>query len=351
MNGARVMVNLDAYTHNLGLVRSRVAPADVMAVVKADGYGHGLRQIAGAAVAAGIRWIGCLDIATGLELREQELPQDVRLFAWLLAPDEDYAEAISAGIDLGVSTKQQLLQIADAVTTVPARVHLKIDTGLHRNGASAAEWPDLVSTALVLSQQITLIGVWTHISEASDSEDSASIALFRQAISVATDLGARFVVRHLAASAASNARQDARFDLVRVGAFAYGISPGGGVTSSSLGLHPVMTLTAPITSVDEGRATIGLGYGHGLPSGAIGVLEVAIGSVRCSISEMTLDSLTVEIPTIGVHAAVVEVGQIATLFGPGLNGEATLQEWADALGTIGEEIVTRLSPDLPRVFV
>lgn len=356
MTGAQVVVDLDAYTRNLALVRGRVAPADVMAVVKADAYGHGLLPVADAAVAAGMRWIGCLDIATGLQLRRHSVPRDVRIFAWLFAPEEDYAAAIAAGIDLGVSTVLQLQQIAEAVTTVPARVHLKIDTGLHRNGADATQWPGLVSTALALSGQINLIAAWTHISEASDSEDSASIARFDAAIAVASALGAKFSVRHLAASAASNARADARFDLVRIGAFGYGISPGGGITPDSLGLHPVMSLTAPVLSVRGRRATIGLGYGHGIPSGVAGVLAVTIGGVRCSISEIALDTLTVEIPdSVGESGEAnpdgVREGQIATLFGPGRHGEATLQEWADALGTIGEEIVTRLSPDLPRVYV
>jgi alanine racemase len=345
VSGAEATIDLAAYRRNLDRIRTRVAPAGLMAIVKADAYGHGLLPIARVAVDAGVGWIGSLDIATGLRLREAGIHDDVAIFAWLLGPAEDYARAIEAGIDLGVSTVDQLDRIAAVGSAGRARVHLKIDTGLHRNGADAAQWPPLVRRALELDERVELVGVWTHIAEASDAEDSDAIEQFHAAIAVAQGLGAAFSVRHLAASAASFARADARFDLVRVGAFSYGISPGGGVTAASLGLEQVLTLAAPVMAVNDGLAIVATGFGDGVPGSAAGAMEVAIAGTRYPIVSVDVDSLEV-----AVGVAPVQPGDAAVLVGPGARGEPTLQEWGDALGTIGEEIVTRLSPRIPRRY-
>lgn len=339
-----ITVDLEAYRANLLALDDRVAPAALMAVVKADGYGHGLLPIARAAVDAGIGWIGALDVPSALELRTAGIPG--RIFAWLLAPDENYGSAIEASIDLGVSTVAQLDQIARAASGERARVHLKIDTGLHRNGATAEEWPSLVEHACELSASIDLVGAWTHISEASEEEDSRAITRFQEAISVASSLGANMDVRHLAASAAAYSRPDARFDLVRIGAFSYGISPGGGITPAELGIVPVMTLSAAVISSDEDTATVGIGYSDGVPSRASGAVSVAIAGVRYAVVDVQVDRMLVRVPP-----GAVAAGERCILFGPGTRGEATLQEWGDALGTIGEELVTKLRRDIPRTYL
>lgn len=345
MNKTTATIDLSAYRRNLARLAERVAPAALMAVVKADAYGHGLVPVARAAVEAGVVWIGALDIETGLELRENGIPREVAVFTWLLGPQEDYAAAIDAELDFGVSTIGQLEAIAEAGGSLRARVHLKIDTGLHRNGASIEEWPALVARALELSHAIDLVGAWTHIAEASDDDDTVAIERFSSAVAMAEGLGASLSVRHLAASAAAFARIDARFDLVRIGAFSYGISPGGGITPSSLWLEPVMTLTAPVIAVRDGLATIGIGFGDGIPSAAAGLLQLSIGGVLHEIVSVQLDRLSVD-----TGEALVKPGDTAVLFGSGADGEPTLQEWADELGTIGEEIVTRLSPRIRRRF-
>jgi alanine racemase len=350
MIGPEATIDLGAYRRNIDRLRSRVAPAHLMAVVKADAYGHGLLPIARAAVAAGVRWIGTLDVATALELRAGDvgggIRDDIAIFAWMLGPTEDYAGAVTGGVDLGVSTVEQLDQIADAAVAARARIHLKIDTGLHRNGASAGDWPSLVSRAVRLQDRLELVGAWTHIAEASEQDDSEAISRFREAVAVAEGLGAGFTVRHLSASAAAYARTDARFDLVRIGAFSYGIAPGGGVTPASLGLEPVMTLRAPVVAVHSGIAELAIGFGDGIPSSAAGVMTVGIGGNRYPINGIGLERLT-----IGVGDAPIRSGDEAALFGAGRLGEATLQEWGDALGTIGEEIVTRISHRIPRSYL
>ncbi|MBC7763912.1 MAG: alanine racemase [Candidatus Saccharibacteria bacterium] len=338
-------IDLSAYRRNLAQLAARVAPCALMAVVKADAYGHGLVPVARAAVAAGVEWIGTIDVETGLELRRNGIPRDVAVLTWQLAPNEDYAAAIEAELDFGVSTIGQLEEIAAVGASRRARLHLKIDTGLHRNGASVEEWPALVARALALSRSMEIVGVWTHIAEASESEDSAAIDRFSDALAVAEELGASPTVRHLGASAAAFTRADARFDLVRIGAFSYGISPGDGVSPSSLGLEPVMTLTAPVIAVNLGTATIAIGYGDGIPSAAAGRLRLVIDGRPYTIVSVQLDRLTIDIGD-----ATVRPGDTAALFGTGAQGEPTLQDWADALGTIGEEIVTRLSPRIRRRF-
>jgi alanine racemase len=354
MSGAaEILVDLDAYSRNLAVLRTRVEPARIMAVVKGDGYGHGLLPIAQRAVRDGIALIGALDVPTALRLRAAGVPDEVTVFAWLLAPDEDFRAAIEAGVDLGLSSLRELDRIEAAAASAPASIHLKIDTGLHRNGASPEEWPALVRRALELERRgtVRLAGIWTHLSEASDEVDSLSIDRFVRADDEAGRLGARPHLRHLAASAASFFRQDARFDLVRIGAFGYGISPGSGVTAAELGLTPVMTVTAPVFAVAEGIARVAIGFADGLSSAIVDRVSVAIGGVRHPVIGIGVDSLDVRVENASAAVGEMAVGDTAVLFGDGSSGEQTLQEWADATGTIGEEIVTRLSDGIPRRYL
>lgn len=340
------IVDLDAYRRNLSTVAGAIAPAGLMVVLKADAYGHGLVPIARTAVAHGVAWLGALDTATAMELRRSGIGEEVSVFAWLLAPEEDYRAVIDAGIDLGISTIGQLDQIADAAAGRAARLHLKIDTGLHRNGATEEEWPGLVRRALELERLgvAEVYAAWTHLAEASDEEDSASIARFDAAVSVAESLGARFSLRHLAASAAGLAREDSRFDLVRIGAFGYGISPGGGVAPGQLGLVPVMTLSSTTAAGPNGTVVVPLGYGDGISSLAAGRVELAVDGVLHGIASVEADRMTLSGSGAPLDAEVV-------LFGTGGQGEWTLQEWADRTGTIGEEIVTRLGSGVPRRYI
>ncbi|MDQ1553193.1 MAG: alanine racemase [Microbacteriaceae bacterium] len=342
--GTEIVVDLDAYRANLATLETAVAPAGLMAVVKADAYGHGLIPMARAAVESGITWIGALDLGTGLELRSAGIGREISIFAWLLGPDEDYRTAINAGIDLGVSTIHQLNQVADAGARTRARLHLKIDTGLHRNGASEQEWPTLVRRALELEREgiAEVYAAWTHIAEASDDEDSEAISRFDGAVATAEALGARFSLRHLAASAAGLLRSDSRFDLVRMGAFTFGISPGGGIAPDELGLVPVMTLSSHAVEGPDGSIVLPIGFGDGLSSVVAGRVGVATANGRRPIESVGLDFVQVD---------GLAVGDRVVFFGNGAAGEPTLQEWADSTGTIGEEIVTRLGKHLYRSYL
>lgn len=347
-----VTVDLGALERNIHRVVARIAPSTLMAVVKADAYGHGALEVARAAVGRGVTWLGVLDAETGVALRGSGIGPEIRMFAWLFSPDEDYARLVEADIDLGISHLHQLERIARSGASRTARLHLKIDTGLHRNGSTESEWPGLVTRALELQASgiVDLYGAWTHIAEASDDEDTLAIERFEAALDVARSRGADIRVRHLAASAAGFARSDARFDLVRTGAFLYGIAPGGGVGPADIGIEPVMTLYTRVCSIerrDSGVvATVSAGWLDGVPPRAAGRVEVAIGGVLYPVASVS--STTFECDLRGSTAGV---GDVVTLFGSGAAGEQSLQQWADALGTIGEEIVTRIPQRAPRRYV
>lgn len=345
------LIDLGALERNIRRVVDQIAPATLMAVVKADAYGHGAPQVARAAVAQGVTWLGVLDAETGQRLRESGIGPDIRMFAWLFSPDEHFRRLIDADIDLGISQLYQLELIAASGATQVARVHLKIDTGLHRNGSTPELWPVFIARALELQAAglVQVCGAWTHIGEASDAEDTLAIARFDAALEVAASLGADIRVRHLAASAAGFSRDDARFDLVRTGAFLYGIAPGDGVGPADIGIEPVMTLQARVSHVDsEGlrtRVWIAAGWLDGIPAHAAGLVQVAIGGVRHPI--VTVSASVLECEVVGV---AVRSGDVATLFGPGTFGEQNLAEWADALGTIGEEIVVGIPARVRRRY-
>jgi alanine racemase len=345
---ARVTIDLAAYERNLTLLRERVAPAEMMAIVKSNAYGHGLVPVAKAAVRAGITSLGALDIVTALELREAGFGLETMLFAWLIAPGDDIDAAVAGDIDLGISSLRELESVAAASSTAGrrARAHLKIDTGLHRNGVTAEDWPAVLTRALELVGSVEIVGIWTHIAEASEREDSDAIERFERAVAHARAVGVVPRLLHVAASAAAFSRADARFDVVRIGAFGYGISPGGGITAAELGLNPVMTLSSPVVSATDGTGVIALGAGDGISSHAAGRVSVELGGRRHRVVEIGLEQMRIDDPD-----GVLRVGDEALLFGSGANGGPTLQEWADATDTIGEEIVTRLGDHLPRHYL
>lgn len=337
-------IDLGAYRANLRTVQAAVHPASVMAVVKNDAYGHGLERIVPTALEEGVGVIGVLDPAVGVDLRRSGRARDARIFAWLFGPEEDYAAAVEQRVELGVSSEVQLARIIATAAGRPALVHAKIDTGLGRAGARPEEWAALVAAIEQAADAglVEFVGVWTHIAEASDDEDSASIAAFERAVSSVSDRRRGGLVRHLAASAASFVRDDSRFDLVRVGAFGYGISPGDGVPPSSLGLVPVLSLRSRVVAVEDGRAILPIGSADGLPETGEGISATVHGRRR---------PLSIGLAESSVPADALALGDVVTLIGREQRDEPTLQEWADAAGTIGEEIVVRLSPRIERRFL
>jgi alanine racemase len=364
-------VDLDAVRSNVASLREHAGDAAVMAVVKADGYGHGMVPCARAALEAGAGWLGVAFVEEALALRAAGI--DVPVLAWLVTPDEDLAPAVRAGIDVSVSANWGLDAVAAAGTETGtvARVHLKADTGLGRAGATSADWPALVETAAKLEADgvIEVVGVWSHLAYA-DAPGHPTIArqqaAFAEAVDVASRAGLRPAVRHLANSAATLALPDTHFDLVRPGVAVYGLSPGPDVGGpADLGLRPAMTLRARVALVKEVDAEQGVSYGHrytttdatrlalvplgyadGVPRNATNVGPVQIGGRRFTVSgTVCMDQFVVDVGDLSVDA-----GDEVVLFGDGRRGEPTADEWAAVTGTINYEIVTRVGARVPRIY-
>ncbi|MGZ4686000.1 alanine racemase [Oryzihumus sp.] len=345
---ARATVDLDAIAGNVRTLREHAGDAGVMAVVKADGYGHGLLPSARAALAGGASWLGVAQLPEAMALREAGI--DARVLSWLHVPGTDFAAAIDADVDLSVSASWALEEVAAAARTLgrTARIHLKVDTGLGRNGAYGADWPVLLDAARAL-----------------EAEGAVRVA---EAVREAEKAGCDLEVRHLANSAATLTNPSAAFDLVRPGIAVYGLSPVPQLGDpASFGLTPAMTLTANIAVVKRVPAGQGVSYGHqyvtqrdttlalvpvgyadGIPRNATNVGPVSVAGTRHTVSgRVCMDQFVVDVgPEAEVHP-----GDVAEIFGRGDAGGPTAEDWAQATGTISYEIVTRIGSRVPRVHV
>lgn len=355
-------VDLAAVRHNVAVLTAAAAGVATMAVVKAEGYGHGAVPVARAALAAGASWLGVCTLGEALELRGAGLEAPV--LSWLHLPDEDFAPAVAAGIDLSAASRAHLAAIVDAArrTGRPARLHLKADTGLSRNGAEPGEWSDLLDDAAKAAAEGTaeVVAVWSHLAHADAPEHpmlDVQAARLTAAWQAALDRGLA-PMRHLANSAATLARPDLHFDLVRPGIAVYGLDPLARPVARSP-LRPAMTFSARVALVKRVAAGEGVSYGHEwtvpaettlalVPAGyADGVprrlngrgrMRVLLGGrLRPVVGRVCMDQVVVDC---GPDGGGVRVGDRAVLFGPGDRGEPTAQDWADELGTIHYEVVT-----------
>lgn len=342
---AVLTTDLDAIAKNLRKLRVDFAPARTMLVVKADAYGHGLLDVANTAISEDVVDFAVLDVETGLELRRAGATGT--LFAWRLTPSSDFAAAKTEHIDLGVQSIDQLEVIATAAPhDVPARIHLKLDSGLHRGGVNPKDWDELVRRALEFERvgAVQIVGAWTHFSDNTMAEDIASLALFHRLVHRAIDLGANFEVLHAAATGAGIDFPESRLDYVRLGLGGYGISPFDDRTGHELGLFPALTLTAPVTAADDETVTVAIGYGDGLQSAANVGMWLAIDGAAHPIISVSVDETIVA----RVPGTQIKSGSVAYCFGPGDHGEATAEQWAEAFGTVPDEIVTGVTARVAR---
>lgn len=363
---AEAIVDLDAIRGNVAKLKSGTS-AEVMAVVKADGYGHGLLPAARAALAGGASWLGTATIDEALALRGAGISAPTLAWLWTPGETEPVRAALAAGIDLSISNRWQLDTVARAANELGqvARVHLKIDTGLARNGVTRADWPDVVAAA-ANDDSVDPVGVWSHFvyaDEPGHPTTTKQLDAFRSALEVAQRLGVRPQLRHIANSAATLTLPDAHFDLVRPGIAVYGLTPVP--QEGQFGLVPAMTVRAALASVKRVPAGQGVSYGHaytttrettlalvplgyadGIPRHATNVGPVSIKGQRFTISgRVCMDQFVVDVGDL----AVSERDDVV-LFGTGKHGEPLAQDWADAIGTIHYEIVTRIGPRVPRTY-
>ena len=357
---AEIVVALPAIRHNVAVLREHTG-VDVMTVVKADGYGHGILPAARAAREGGATWLGVATIDEAITLREGG--DTGRVLCWLGIPGEDYAAAINTDVDITAYTVAELAEIAKAVadTGIRARLQLKVDTGLSRGGATLADWSAVVAEARTGEERgdWAVTGIWSHFACSDQPDHPANDAqerAFRDALDLAHTQGLRPEVRHLSNSAAAILRPSARFDLVRCGISSYGLDPAPGHTPD-LGLRPAMTAVARLALTKDIAAGEGVSYGHiwhadhatrvglvpvgygdGVPRHAGNRAEVLVGDTRRPIrGRVCMDQFVVEIVDVDVAP-----GDLVTLFGTGQRGEPTAQDWAEWCGTISYEIVTRI---------
>jgi alanine racemase len=363
------LIDLDAIKANVAALGRHVGGVPVMAVVKSDGYGHGLLPSARAALAGGAAWLGVIQLADAIALRQAGLACPILSLHG--SPDAPHGDAIAHEIDLTAGTPALVRQIAAAAEAAgrPARLHLEADTGMGRGGAIEADWPALVDAALTAQAAglVRVVGLWSHLA-CADIADHPSIGqqidAFSSAVALAERAGARPEVRHLANGPATLTLPEAYFDLVRPGGAVFGLSTlPGGVPDW---LRPAMTLRARLIQVkrvpagtpvsyahryvtdrETALGVLPIGYNEGIPRHATNLAGMlAVRGRRVSIAgTVNLNHLVLDLGGDGAAD-----GDEVIVFGPGDSGEPTAQEWADRLGTISYEIVTRFTGKVPRTY-
>jgi alanine racemase len=359
-----LLVDPGAITGNVAALCELVRGSQVMAVVKADGYGHGMIAAARAALAGGAGWLGVADLAEAVALRRAGFTVPVLC----LMAFGDPGEAVGLGVDVTAGSAAYVATVEAAAVRagVRARLHLEADTGLSRGGATRADWPAVVGAALAAQARgsVQVTGLWSHFACADlpgHASIAAQLAAFADAVARAEKAGVTPEVRHIANTAAALTLPESRLDLVRFGGACYGLStlPGGAPSW----LRPAMTLRARLAMVKRVPAGTGVSYGHryvtsrettlglvplgyadGVPRGAAGLPLVSAHGRRWPVAgTVCMDQFVVDFGD-----EPVAVGDEVVLFGPGDDGEPTAQEWGEVLGSISYDLATDIGARVPR---
>ena len=356
----RAEIDLDAVEHNARVLVRHAAGARVMAVVKADAYGHGAVPVSLAALRGGATALGVTTIAEALELRSAGI--DAEILAWLYQASDDVRAAVEAGIDLAIPSPAHLDTVLEAArrTGRRARVTPKLDTGLNRSGILLEDWPNILErlVAATAGGLVEVTGLMAHFAHADDPGNPVidqQVARLHECVAQARARGLECPVNHHANSAATLTRPGDAFEMVRPGIALYGLDPVGNLGAD---LVPAMTFSADVLMVKRLAKGEGVSYGHtwhaphdttvaliaaGYADGVwrllSGRLDVEIGGRRYpNVGRVCMDQFVVDL---GSDAGTtVRAGDTAVLFGTGAHGGPTAAEWADELGTIHYEVVT-----------
>jgi alanine racemase len=361
-----ITIDLEVIAANYKLLK-KLTGGQVLAIVKADAFGHGMIEVSKKLESIGVDILGTADIEEAMELRQAGIKSPI--MAWLHGKNTQFEEAISNDIELGAAALATLEKIAAAAKKVGkvTKVHLKVDTGLGRNGADLASWPALIEKAVELSGSgaIDLVGVFSHLSGTSEKDDLEQLRVFEEAIEKAAKLGARFKIRHIAASLAALRYPSTRLDMVRVGAAMYGIDPSIEVIARDYGLLPAMRVSSEVVHVKKVPAGHGVSYGYlhrtkaestlalvpfgyteGFPRVATGQAEVSLNGKKYPVlARVAMDQFILDL---GTDSA--EVGDEVVIIGDITKGEPSAEDLARAAGTINYEIVTKMGGRAKRVF-
>ena len=371
MSRASAEINLSAITQNFKSIKSRTT-ADVLAVVKADAYGHGLIPVSKALEEAGADWFGTALLEEAINLRKSGILKPI--ISWLTPLGEDFKSAIDLDIDLGIPSIDLLDEVikAASLTGKTARIHLEIDTGMSRGGV-LSEWDQLIKSVLVgvNLKQLKVIGIWSHFARADEPDElmnQEQLSLFEEKVNQAKAAGIDAQFIHIANSAALFTNKSTHKNIIRSGIALFGLSPDIKTIgdSSSLGLKPAMKLKAKLNLVKEvkagssvgygGTAVLGsdtklgvvaLGYADGIPRNTNNLAGVFVAKKRAPIiGRVSMDQFVVDL---GI-SSTAKTGDEVIVFGDGSGGEYTVDEWAKAADTINYEIITRIGPRVPRIY-
>jgi len=361
---ATTVIDLGALARNVERIKAHVAGPEVMAIVKADGYGHGLVPSAKAAVAGGATWLGVALLQEAIALREAGVT--ARILAWLYTVDDQMAECVSSDVDLAVNSAASVVALAAAAESVgkTARLHIKVDTGLSRNGVTLEDLP-AVLREIALAQRaghIEFIGLMSHLAFADEPLHptiDSQLERFNQALATVRSAGFEPEIVNLSNSAAALNLPATYFNVIRPGLAVYGVG-------RDLDLTPVMTLKAPIALIKQAAAGEGVSYSHtyqtksatrlalipagyadGIPRQASNLGPVLIGGQILRIAgRVCMDQFVLDIGDLDVVA-----GDEVVLFGDPNRGEPSVEDWAAAADTISYEIMTRLGPRVARQYI
>jgi alanine racemase len=371
MSRASAEINLSAITQNFKLIKSRTT-ADVLAVVKADAYGHGLIPVSKALEEAGADWFGTALLEEAINLRKAGILKPI--ISWLTPLGEDFKSAIDLDIDLGIPSIDLLDEVikAASLTGKTARIHLEIDTGMSRGGV-LSEWDQLIKSVLVgvNLKQLKVIGIWSHFARADEPDElmnQEQLSLFEEKVNQAKAAGIDAQFIHIANSAALFTNKSTHKNIIRSGIALFGLSPDVKTIgdSSSLGLKPAMKLKAKLNLVKEVKAgssvgyggtavlksdtklgVVALGYADGIPRNTNNLAGVFVDKKRAPIiGRVSMDQFVVDL---GVTSNA-KTGDEVIVFGDGSGDEYTVDEWAKAANTINYEIITRIGPRVPRIY-
>jgi len=359
---AEAIVDLSAIKHNVALLKEK-SGTNLLAVVKADAYGHGLVPVAKAAINAGASMLGVALLEEAITLRESGITEPI--LAWLVQPGSDFESAIDNNIDVAAASIKALHEIQAASREKKARVHLELDTGMTRGGF-LSEWGQLTASDIA---GVEIVGVFSHFARADEPEqnqNSEQIARFNEMIKTLENLGCTKIIKHLANSAATLTNPESTFDMVRTGIAVYGLTPDVDMGSSKdFGLRPAMQLRAALylvkdvpantpvgygasecTSRDTKLGVVTMGYADGIPRIARGAGVWINGQRAPIIGRVSMDQFVVDLGP----DSKAKSGDWVVVFGNGSHGEFTADDWGGASGSINYEIVTRIGPRVPRIY-
>lgn len=367
-NRAQAEVDLGAIASNLTYLQ-RHAGVPVMAVVKADAYGHGLVPVARAAIDAGAQWLGVALLDEALSLRNSGLSAPI--LSWLVPPGSDYSHAIEANIDLAVPSiviYNEILSAGRSARKRP-RIHIEVDTGMTRGGF-LDEWESFLERIAETKSEVEVVGFFSHFARADEPgvlQNSIQLKRFIEMTDDLNRIGIEPEIHHLSNSAATLVDASSHFDLVRTGIAMYGLTPDAKHLGSPqhLGLKPAMTLKAKIhlvkdvhggtpvgygaVATTQGETKLGviaMGYADGIPRVAQNAGVFVNGRRAQIIGRVSMDQFVVDL---GKESSA-SAGDWATIFGPGDDGEYTADDWGSASSSINYEIVTRIGPRVPRIY-